>query len=92
MQFICLENAATSAAVRRAVGEHSGSHHYQMVRPFHASKSAARARRIAPEAGALPNPTASFRPGSCDKATELHADKKMDSDFKGEHGITRAFQ
>jgi hypothetical protein len=59
MQFICSGSAAASAASSaRPRAEHSGSHQHQMLRTFHASQSAARARLIAPEAGALPIPTA----------------------------------
>jgi hypothetical protein len=47
----------------RPRAEQSGSHPHQTVRPFHTSQSAARARLIAPEAGALTISTAWIRPG-----------------------------
>jgi hypothetical protein len=38
----------------RPRAEHRGAHQHETVRRFHATKSAARARLIAPGAGALP--------------------------------------
>jgi len=55
------ERSRLGCSSARPRAEHSGSHQHQTLRPFHASQSAARARLIAPEAGALPIPTAWIR-------------------------------